>query len=200
MDFRHRFVVSSALRFRNQTVHRQYISLYRFRNFEMRDDMLDLRKTGVMMTAGGIVMCMIVCMVRICMCVSMTVTVMLSSRIAMHRIVYVTGAVMRCMTVTVIIIMCVIMAVYMFVMLFESEDVLTFLSLSVNRHRDMSSGKSAFHHLLRCHRNSGKAKVIETPQKIPGIGVKFQKGCGQHIPRGAHAAFQIDSSHRPPPM
>ncbi len=99
--------------------------------------MLDLRKTSVMMTAGGIVMCMIVCMVRICMCVSMTVTVMLSSRIAMHRIVYVTGAVMRCMTVTVIIIMCVIMAVYMFVMLFESEDVLTFLSLSVNRHRDI---------------------------------------------------------------
>ena len=66
---------------------------------------------------------------------------------------------------------------------------------AVHRHAKMRSRDTAFDRGLRVNGHTGNTEGVQAIQKALPVRQQFQQCSGQHIPRRAHGAVQIQSSH-----
>ena len=67
-------------------------------------------------------------------------------------------------------------------------------------HPEMGAGDAALDALFGGDGDAGDGQAIHPVNKVLGLGQKLQKGGGQHISGGTHAAVQIQCGHFVPPM
>ena len=93
-----------------------------------------------------------------------------------------------------IVMVYVLMVMMMMVMVMVLVQMLV-LFRAVHRHAKMRSRDTAFDRGLRINRHAGNTEGVQAIQKALPVRQQFQQCSGQHIPRRAHGAVQIQSSH-----
>ena len=66
--------------------------------------------------------------------------------------------------------------------------------------RHLGAGDAALHSGLGGEHHPRQAQAVHALHKALGVGVELQQGGGEHIPGGAHVAFQVQCFHSDAPF
>ena len=92
-------------------------------------------------------------------------------------------------------VMMVVMVVVMMVLVIMVVMIQGFLFLPVHRHLHMRPGNAAFFRRLRLNPHARKPQRVHFFQENASVRQKLRQRRHQHIPRGPHAALQIQCFH-----
>ena len=78
--------------------------------------------------------------------------------------------------------------------------VVAFLLFPAHGDGDLGAGDAALHSGLGGEHHPRQAQAVHALHKALGVGVELQQGGGEHIPGGAHVAFQVQCFHSDAPF
>ena len=78
--------------------------------------------------------------------------------------------------------------------------VVAFLLFPAHGDGHLGAGDAALHSGLGGEHHPRQAQAVHALHKALGVGVELQQGGGEHIPGGAHVAFQIQCFHSDAPF
>ena len=205
VDLLHRAVVGVALGLGQKPEHRQRVLAHRLGQGQRADLRLDLGHAGVVMMvvpfpAVGVVM-------DVLLLVGVLVNVGVFRRMVLARQRLTTMGVIMLVFLFVLVAMCMAMFLRVGVLMgmlvlpigmaLPAVHVQAFLFLAVHRHLHMGAPDAALGGLFRPHLHAGQAQAVHGAQKLrpPGLVQQLPQSRGEHIPRRAHIAFQIQGLH-----
>ena len=184
VDLLHRAVVGVTFGLGQKAEHRQRVLAHRLGQGQRADLRLNLGHAGVVVVPlSAVAMGMF-------MAVLLPVNRLLHMVMRMARMNFAAMGVFVTMHVT----MRVFMAVFVNVLLVHVQ---AFLFLAVHLHLHMGAPNAALGGLFRSHLHAGQAQTVHGVQELlpPGLVQQLPQGCGKHISRRAHIAFQIQGLH-----
>ena len=78
--------------------------------------------------------------------------------------------------------------------------VVAFLLFPAHGDGHLGAGDAALHSGLGGEHHPRQAQAVHALHKALGVGVELQQGGGEHIPGGAHVAFQVQCFHSDAPF
>ena len=77
---------------------------------------------------------------------------------------------------------------------------MAFLLFPAHGDGHLGAGDAALHSGLGGEHHPRQAQAVHALHKALGVGVELQQGGGEHIPGGAHVAFQVQCFHSDAPF